>query len=153
MRKVFLPLLASLAVASPALANESRVEARGGEIWDGGDSEAIAGVALGYDFDLGSAAFVGAEVSADKILESNTRVSFGLSGRLGAKLSEAGKLYAIGGYSTKPCGACEDSVHLGAGYQHNFGQSLYGKVEYRHFFVDSGVSDPEAVVAGLGLRF
>ena len=30
MRKVLLPLLASLAVASPAMANEARVEARGG---------------------------------------------------------------------------------------------------------------------------
>ena len=87
MRKVFLPLLASLAVASPALANESRVEARGGVIWDGGDSEAIAGVALGYDFDLGSAAFVGAEVSADQTLESNMRDSSGTRGRLGANLS------------------------------------------------------------------
>ena len=153
MRKVLLPLLASLAVASPALANETRVEARGGVIWDGGDSEAIAGAAVGYDFDLGSAAFAGAEISADKILEDNTRVSFGFTGRLGAKLSEAGKLYVNGGYSTKPCGSCEDSIHAGAGYQHNFGQSLYGKVEYRHYFVDSGVSDPDAVVAGIGLRF
>jgi hypothetical protein len=65
MRKVLFALLASLAMASPALANESRVEARGGVIWNGGDSEAIAGVAAGYDFDLGSKAFAGAEVSAD----------------------------------------------------------------------------------------
>ena len=33
MRKIVLPLLASLALASPALANETRVEARGGVIW------------------------------------------------------------------------------------------------------------------------
>lgn len=153
MRKVLLPLLASLAVSSPALANEARVEGRGGVIWDGGDSEAIAGVAAGYDFDLGNVAFLGGEVSADKILESNTRVTFGFTGRLGAKVSAAGKLYVNGGYSTKPCSACEDSIHVGGGYQHNFGQSLYGKVEYRHYFVDSGVSDPDAGVAGLGLRF
>lgn len=152
MRKVLLPLLASLAVASPALANESRVEARGGVIWDNGQEEAIAGIAAGYDFDLGNTAFAGVEVSADKVLESNTRVAFGFTGRVGAKLGEAGKLYGAGGYTTKPCKFCEDSIHLGAGYQHNFGSKLYGKVEYRHYFVDNG-SDPDAVVAGLGVRF
>ena len=153
MRKVLLPLLASLAVASPALANEARVEARGGVVWNGGDEEAIAGVAAGYDFDLGSTAFAGAEVSADKILESNTRVALGLTGRLGAKLSESGKLFAAGGYTTKFCRTCDESWHLGAGYQHNFGEKLYGKVEYRHYFFDNGVSDPDVVVAGLGVRF
>jgi outer membrane immunogenic protein len=153
MRKVLLPLLASLAIASPALANEARVEARGGVIWNDGDSEAIAGVAAGYDFDLGGSTFAGVEASADKILESNTRLAFGFSGRAGVKLSEAGKLYGIGGYTTKACRFCDDSLHLGAGYQHNFGQSLYGKVEYRHYFFDNGVSDPDAVVAGVGMRF
>jgi hypothetical protein len=153
MRKVLFALLASLAMASPALANESRVEARGGVIWNGGDSEAIAGVAAGYDFDLGSKAFAGAEVSADKILESNTRVAFGFTGRAGVKVSDAGKLYAAGGYTTKPCRFCDDSLHLGAGYQHNFGRNLYGKVEYRHYFVDNGGSDPDAVVAGVGMHF
>lgn len=152
MRKFVLPLLASLAVASPALANESRVEARGGVIWGGGQEEAIAGVAAGYDFDLGSSTFVGAEVSADKILESNTRVAFGFTGRVGAKLSEAGKLYGAGGYTTKFCSGCDETWHLGAGYQHNFGQSLYGKVEYRHYFADNA-GDPDAVIAGIGMRF
>jgi hypothetical protein len=153
MRKVVLPILASLAIASPALANEARVEARGGVIWNDGDSEAIAGVAAGYDFDLGGSTFAGVEVSADKILESNTRLAFGFTGRAGVKLSEAGKLYAAGGYTTKPCRLCDDSLHLGAGYQHNFGKSLYGKVEYRHYFIDNGASDPDAVVAGVGMRF
>ena len=151
MLKVIVPLMASLALASPALANEARVEARGGIIWDNGDEEGIAGVAAGYDFDLGNT-FVGAEVSADKILTDNTRVSFGFGGRAGVKTSEAGKLYAAGSYQTKPCSTCEDSWTLGAGYQHGFGGNLYGKVEYRHYFVD-GFSDPDAVTAGLGVRF
>ena len=47
MHKVLLSLAASLALATPALANEARVEARGGVIWDQGDEEAIAGVAAG----------------------------------------------------------------------------------------------------------
>ncbi|HEY0959020.1 MAG TPA: hypothetical protein VGE05_07065, partial [Novosphingobium sp.] len=105
------------------------------------------------DFDLGSSAFVGAEISADKILTDNTRVSFGFGGRAGVKVSEAGKLYAAGSYQTKPCALCEDSWTLGAGYQHNLGNNLYGKVEYRHYFVDNGVSDPDAVTVGLGMRF
>ena len=153
MRLVALSLIASLAAASPALADESRVEARGGVVWNSNDSEAIAGVAAGHDWDLGTSSFVGAEVSADKILTDNTRVSFGFGGRVGAKVSEAGKLYAAASYQTKTCSGCEDSVSAGAGYQQNFGGNLYGKVEYRHFFVGNNVSDYDAAVAGLGVRF
>lgn len=152
MRKVLLPLLASLAVASPALANESRVEARGGVIWNNGQEEAIAGVAAGYDVDLLPNAFIGAEVSADKILTSNTRIAVGVGARVGARLGEAGKLYGTGGWTSKNCRACDDSIHLGAGYQHNFGTNLYGKVEYRHYFFDNA-SDPDAVMVGVGMRF
>ncbi|VWX51826.1 hypothetical protein [Novosphingobium sp. 9U] len=145
--------LGSCAVLSaPALANEARIEARGGVVWAAGDSEAIAGVAAGYDFDLGGSGFVGAEVSADKILTDDTRFLFGLGGRAGMKLGENGKLYAAAAYQTKPCRYCEESVSLGAGYQHAFGK-LYGKVEYRHFFVGDDLPDYNAVVAGLGMRF
>jgi len=153
MRFVALSLLASLAAASPALANEARVEARGGIVWGSGDSEAVAGVAAGYDFDLGDTAFAGLEVSGDKILTSNTRVSFGFGGRLGTRVGDAGKLYAAAAYQTKPCRFCEESVSLGAGYQHAFGEKLYGKVEYRHFFVGNNVPDYNAVVVGLGTKF
>lgn len=139
-------------MSAPASANEARVEARGGVIWSDGDSEAIAGVAAGYDFDLASSAFVGAEVSADKVLTDDTRVSFGLGGRAGVKLGENGKLYAAAAYQTKPCRFCEESVSLGAGYQHSFGK-LYGKVEYRHFFVGDNLPDYNAGLVGLGTRF
>lgn len=153
MRLVLISLAASLVAATPALANEARVEARGGVAWADGDSEAIAGVAAGYDYDLGSTAFVGAEVSADKILDGNAnRVGFGFSGRLGAKIAEAGKLYAAGGYTTKFCEFCDGTWNVGAGYQHSFGK-LYGKVEYRHFFVKDSSTDVDAVVAGLGVKF
>ena len=36
MRKIILPLIASLAFATPALANDTRVEVRGGAIWSNG---------------------------------------------------------------------------------------------------------------------
>ena len=49
MRKVLLPLLASLAIATPAMANEARIEARGGVIWANGTSEDVWGAAAGYD--------------------------------------------------------------------------------------------------------
>lgn len=153
MRFVVLSLAATLAAATPAVANEARVEARGGVIWGSGESEAVAGVAAGYDFDLGSNAFAGAEVSADKILTDGTRFSLGLGARLGAKVTEAGKLYAVGSYQTKPARFAEESWTLGAGYQQGFGGNLYGKVEYRHFFVGNAVPDYNTVVAGLGVKF
>lgn len=152
MRTILLAAAASLVAATPALANEARVEARGGIVWSQGDSEAIAGIAAGYDYDLGSAAFVGAEVSADKILTDGTRVTFGFNGRGGAKLGENGKLYVVGGYNTKNCEFCDGTWTLGGGYQHSFG-NLYGKVEYRHFFVKDGAPDFDAVAVGLGTKF
>lgn len=153
MRLVLISLAASLVAATPALANETRVEARVGEVWDSSDNEEIAGVALGYDYDLGSTAFVGGEVSADKLLTSGTKVTFGFSGRLGAKVMEDGKLYAAGGYNTENCDNCEGAWSLGAGYQHSFGK-FYGKVEYRHFFPDAaGATDFDGAVVGLGVKF
>lgn len=152
MRLVLLSLAASLVAATPALANEIRVEARGGVVFDSSNSEAIAGVAAGYDYDLGDTAFAGAEVTADKILTSGTKVSFGFNGRLGAKVAESGKLYATGGYNTESCDFCDGTWTAGAGYQHSFGK-FYGKAEYRHFFVDSGFSDYDAVAVGLGVKF
>ena len=153
MRFVLITLAASLVAATPALANEARVEARVGEVWDSSDNEEIAGVAVGYDYDLGTTAFVGAEVSADKLLTSGTKVSFGFSGRLGAKVMENGKLYAAGGYNTEVCDGCEGAWTLGAGYQHSFGK-FYGKVEYRHFFNENAIfTDTDAALVGLGIKF
>lgn len=154
MRKIILPLIASLAIATPAMANEGRIEARGGVFWTDGYTQDAYGVAAGYDFDLGETAFAGVEVSGDKIADSGTQVAFGMTGRLGAKMGESGKLYATGGYTTETCDICDnDSVHAGLGYEQGFGNKLYGKVEYRHFFVDANRPDGNAVMAGLGMRF
>lgn len=145
--------VAAAAFAAPASANETRVEARGGVVWSNGSEEAIAGIGAGYDFDLGKGGFAGVEVTADKILTSNTRVTVGFNGRAGAKLDGGTKLYAIGGYQTKPCQFCEESWSAGAGVEVPFGEKLYGKVEYRHFFVGSGLSDFDGALAGIGVRF
>ena len=154
MRTVLISLAAALAAASPALANEARLEARGGVIWGGGDTEAFAGAAVGYDLDLGDTAVVGGEVSGDKVLTSGTKVAWGFTGRAGAKIGEAGKLYANGGYTTEFADGAQGNWHVGAGYQHNLGSKLYGKVEYRHYMPESSaVADADSVGVGLGLRF
>lgn len=158
MRKFAIALAtAATLISAPAFAQDAagqaRVEARGGIVFDGDDSDAIAGIAAGYDFDLGSSAFVGGEVTADKILADDTDITLGFNGRLGAKLAGGTKLYGIGGYQTKPCDLCEESWTAGAGAEVPFGQNLYGKVEYRHFFVGNGFSDYDAAVAGIGVRF
>ena len=154
MRKFVLPLLAAAAfgaAATPALANEARVEARGGVYWLPGTSKAVAGIAAGYDFDLGAGAFSGVEISGDKVLTSGTKVAFGFTGRLGAKLSGA-KLFAAGGYTTEPCDFCEGAWHAGVGGEVPLMANVYGKLEYRHFFVKN-FQDSDSVVAGVGLKF
>jgi opacity protein-like surface antigen len=152
MRKIILPLVASLALATPALANEARVEARGGVAWLPGTSKGTAGIAAGYDYDLGSAAFVGAEVSADKVLTSGTKVAFGFTGRAGAKLNQV-KLFAAGGYTTEIASGFEGNWHAGAGANLDITNNVYLTTEYRHFFKNGNGFDADAVVAGVGLKF
>jgi hypothetical protein len=152
MRIVILSAAAVLLSATPALANEARVEARTSIVFDSGFSTGSLGVAGGYDYDLGSMAFVGAEVSADKLLDRGTRVAFGFTGRAGVNATENDKVFAAGGYTTKPCALCENAVNVGAGWQHSFGQ-VYAKVEYRHFFARNDGGDTDAVSTGIGFRF
>lgn len=155
MRKVIFALAATTAalVATPALANEGRAEVRGGVVWGNGQTNATAGAALGYDVDLGSNAFVGGEVSADKQLDNGFKVAFGFNGRLGAKVGNGTKLFAAGGYTTEGCTGCDGNWDAGAGVEQNFGGKFYGKVEYRHYFKNDVGVKGDAVVAGLGLRF
>lgn len=153
MRAILFSLAALAATATPTLANEARVEARGGVVWDNSNSEGTAGIAAGYDFDLGGRTFAGVEVSGDKLLTSNTRISAGAGLRAGVKMNEDGKLYAIGSYQTKPCRGCDEYWTAGAGYQHGLMNSVYAKVEYRHLFVGNGFSDADTMMAGLGVKF
>jgi hypothetical protein len=154
MRKFILPLIASLAFATPALANDTRVEVRGGAIWSNGSTEATYGAAAGYDFDLAPRIFAGVEVSADKIDQSGTKVAYGFTGRFGVKAAPLTKVFAAGGYSTKPCDLCEGSWHAGAGVEQGIGMGpVYIKAEYRHYFTGNSVPDSNAVVGGVGVRF
>jgi outer membrane immunogenic protein len=153
MRKFVLPLLASLALASPALANDTRVEVRGGAIWSNGTTEDTWGAAAGVDFDLAPRTFAGVEVSGDKIGQTGTKVAWGVTGRLGIKPAPGTRLYATGGYTTEPCAGCESSWHAGAGAEQNVAGPFYVKAEYRHYFVGNLVPDSDAVVGGVGMRF
>src|SRR3546814_15812393 len=67
-----------------------------------GADEGTAGLAAGYDFDLGSSTFAGAEIAGDKVLVDGANVQFSAGGRGGAKIGANGKLYATGGYTLKP---------------------------------------------------
>ena len=152
MRKFILPLIASLAVATPALA-DTRAEVRGGAIWSNGTTEDTYGAAIGFDGDLGPMTFYGIEVSGDKIADTGTKVAYGVSGRLGIKAATGTRVFAAAGYTTEPCDLCEDSYHAGAGVEQSIGGPLYVKAEYRHYFVNNAVPDSDAVVAGVGVRF
>lgn len=152
MRLALLSLVAAAAAVSPALANEARVEARTSIVFDSGFSTGAAGVAAGYDFDLGDMAFAGLEVSGDKLLDRGTRVSFGATGRLGLNVAENTKGYVLGGYASKPCKFCEDGIAAGAGVQHSFGK-IYVKAEYRHIFANNNAGDLDIMLTGIGTKF
>lgn len=150
MRKIIIAAVAAATLSStPAFAQaagEGRVEARGGVAWANGQEEAIAGIAAGYDFDLGETAFVGVEGSADKILVGGTEVVFGATARAGVKAGENGKFYVNAGYSFND----SDAFHAGAGYQHKLGKNVYAKVEYRRFF---DTVDINTAAVGVGFAF
>ena len=139
------PAFAQSSDSDAGASGEGRVEVRGGIAWAGGAEEAVAGAAVGYDFDLGDTAFIGLEAAADKVLVDGSEIFFTGAIRAGAKTSADGKLYVLGGYGfTDGAG---DGAFAGAGYQHKFGSNFYGKVEYRRTLV----SGTDINFAGLGL--
>lgn len=133
--------------ATAAQAGEGRVEVRGGVAFADGTSEAFAGAAAGYDFDLGDTAFAGIEGSADKVLTGGTSVLWGVGGRLGAKVGDKTRLYLTGGIGF----CCGDSdFYAGIGAQQKLGGRFYGKVEYRRYF---SVVDVNTAAIGVGISF
>lgn len=150
---VSLAAVAAAAAATPAMANEARLEARTGLIWNGSDSEPVAGVAAGYDYDLNDKMFIGVEGSADKVLADDTRVTWGAGGRIGAKVTPTSKLYAAAGWQSKPCSTCNSAVGVGGGWQQALGEKVYAKVEYRHLLVGDNTPDADVGLMGVGVRF
>lgn len=150
---VSLAVVAAVAAATPALANEARVEARGGVIWNGSDSEATAGVAAGYDYDLGDKLFVGVQGSADKILTDNTRVSWGAGGRVGVKVLPGTKAYALADWQSKNTRYGNSAVGVGGGIQQDVGSRYYVKAEYQHLLVGDNTPDADRGLVGVGVKF
>ena len=153
MRTILLSLAASLAIATPALASEGRVDIHGGRVLVEGEDRNTLGVAAGYDFDMSPNVFVGVEANVDKILDDDLDATLGGSLRLGTRLS-TGKLYAVGGISTDPTDtpAIDQLLSGGAGYEHNIGERAYVKAEYRHVFVED-FNDFDTVAVGVGVRW
>jgi outer membrane immunogenic protein len=143
---IVLASAAAALVSAPAMAaGEGRVEGRAGILWAGGNSDFVAGVAAGYDFDLGDSAFVGPEVSYDTNFDGGDALN--LSGRLGFKAGEKTKLYVAGGYEV----ADIEEFNAGVGIQHSFSDKIYGKVEYRQFFNPG--SNVNIAGVGIGVKF
>ena len=182
MKKLTIAALAAAAAVLPAAANaQAYVQVETGldvvDVNPGSDEGVLYGVAAGYEFPLGSNVFAAVEAGiADSTTKDCARdgaerlcVKTGrdLSAtlRLGTNLSENSKLYALGGYTNARVkatytdgtdswsdGANLDGFRLGAGYQHNFGQNLFGKIEYRYSNYEAGVERHQGVVA-VGAKF
>jgi hypothetical protein len=147
MKKLIILASAAAAfVATPAMAaGEGRIEGRAAIGWGGGADDFFAGVAAGYDFDLGETVFVGPEVSYDTNFDGADLVNVG--GRLGVKVGEKGKIYVAGAYEL----ADAEEINAAVGYQHSFSDKFYGKVEYRRYFFPG--TDLNAAGIGIGVKF
>jgi hypothetical protein len=126
-----------------------RRNARGRLLDDG--AKGTAGVAAGYDFDLGPAAFSGLEVSGDKILLRAPRLR-GASPAAWAPSSPARSFTALAVTPPNRAACAKDrGISVLAMSAASWGTS--GKVEYRHYFGRNGFNDANAVVAGVGVKF
>lgn len=148
---------------------------------DGGSSEGLTyGVAAGYDFPVREALFFGIQASvSDSTTKECARDVIALGdklcvragrdlaavARIGTNVGETSKLYVLGGYTnarlrvTYTDGTNKDSdgtnldgFRLGAGFEHNFGGNLFGKIEYNYSNYEQGFSRHYGL-AGLGVKF
>ena len=147
MKKYIILASAAAALATtPAMAaGEGRIEARGAIGFAGGSEDAFAGIAAGYDVDLGETVFAGPEVSYDTNFDGADLVNVG--GRVGIKTGDKGRLYVGGAYELNDAKEFNASV----GYQYSFSDKMYGKVEYRRYFFNG--TDLNAAGVGIGVKF
>jgi outer membrane immunogenic protein len=140
-----------MCISAPAIANEGRVEIRGGYTSVISVSKPVVGAAVGYDFDLGSDAFIGGEVSVDEVLNFApiNEVEVGLTARAGFKVAEKTRLYANGGYSFGNGG----SLHAGFGAEHTINDKFFVKLEHRRNFTNTIPFDFDSTYLGFGIKF
>lgn len=149
MKTIIMFAAAVTAVAStPAYAaGEGFAELRGGYAWVGdlADTESL-GLALGYDFDLGSNAFIGVEANAYTDADFSDPV-IGTNARLGFKPSEKNKMFATVGYAYDTWSETDDMV-LGAGFEHKL-DKLSLSIQYQRS-LDWEINH---VFVGIGTKF
>ena len=156
MRLVLIPLAASMAIATPALAQSAtdsglRADVHGGFGWqDSQQAQGSVGATLGYDIRTGGNTFVGVEQSADKVLTSQDKWRWSTTGRVGANITPQDKLYGLAGYTYGDHGP--NATHLGFGIEHDYGP-YFTKAEYRHYYTEEGARDTNAATVGFGVHF
>ncbi|TCU54882.1 outer membrane protein with beta-barrel domain [Novosphingobium sp. PhB57] len=154
MRSAAVPFALLLMLAgTPAWADEAYVEVTGGVNWNDEETDAITGVALGYDVDLNETFFVGVEGTAEKLLTDGTRVAWGIGGRAGAEVLPQSKVFVGLNWQSKDCRDCGNAVGLGTGWEQNLTEKLYAKVEFKHLFVGNGEPNANVGILGLGVMF
>ena len=126
--------------ATPALA-EGNVDVHGGisgTCVEGACDSAkfVVGVGAGYDFAVGNNVFLGPQANVDLIrIGDSTLGNYSLVARLGTKIGEKSKIYALGGYAGQELGGglgVASGWRLGAGYEHLLGKNIFLKIEYRY---------------------
>ncbi len=151
---VSLAAAAVVAAATPAMADEARVEVRTGMIWNGSDSQGTVGVAAGYDYDLGkSPLFIGVQGSADKSFDDDTRVTWGAGGRAGFKVTPDTKLYATANWQSKYCRTCNSAVGVGGGIEQSVGTRYFINAQYQHELIGDNTPDADVGLVGVGVKF
>ena len=144
--------LLALTASTAQAAGEGRFEVRGGVATASASgvsaSEGVLGVGFGYDFDISkSSVFIGVEGGVDRVMVQGADLTFSVGTRVGAKLGDATRLFATGGYGFN---GGDSSPYLGVGAQQKFGGDFYGKVEFRRAF---DFIDVDYIVAGFGMTF
>lgn len=104
---------------------------------DADDTGAVYGVTAGYDVDAGKALIgLEAEVTDTSISDGGADAGLDLYGglRLGYEMDDNDVIYLKAGYTRVDVDLFDDleGVRVGAGFEHNFGGRLFGRVEYRY---------------------
>jgi outer membrane immunogenic protein len=149
---------------------------------DGVDGDGLVyGIGAGLDFQLSPRVVAGVEANLDfsstdkcgtsvlaagDVLCVEAGRDISAVGRLGYRVTDNGTIYALAGYTNGrfridydpangPLVTTRenlDGLRLGAGYQHDFANGLYSKVEYRYSNYEADL-ERHQVIAGLGIRF
>lgn len=162
MTRISILAAAALAVATPALAQETPVATAGFNgprvglnigvaDEDFGGTEAFTyGVELGYDFDLGG----GVVGVAGEVQDSDdTGREFAIGARAGVKASRNVLVYGTASYANlKVAGFKLDGVRFGAGLEALVTPNVSVKLEQRYTDYEFGL-DAWQTVAGVGFHF